>query len=118
MDIRVVIPPLPSPDGDLVGAIIDSAGFDSRVVYTIACSCRADADASLYGFMLEESDEPESNFNQVDPDHFIDREPSLSPTARSSKVEYIGGKRYTRLTLVPMGGQGAVAVTAMAVLGS
>lgn len=116
MDIRVVIPPLPSPDGDLVGAIIDSAGFDSRVVYTIACSCRADADAPLYGFMLEESDEPESNLNTVDPDDFIDHEPSLTTTARSAKVEYTGGKRYTRLTVVPLG-KGGLAVTAMALLG-
>ena len=116
MEIQVVIPPLPSPDGDLVGAIIDSDGFDSRVVYTIACSCSADADASLYGFMLEESDEPESNFNTIDPDDFIDHEPSLTTTARSSKVEYIGGKRYTRLTIVPLG-KGGLAVAAMALLG-
>ena len=117
---RVISPISQSGNAAMVGAVIDRQGYDS-VEYAITLGTITTA-GTAYTALLEESDNSDmSSSNAVaDADllgtealaSFVDSEVNTT-----KKLGYIGGKRYTRLTMTPSGNTGASTMSAIAVLG-
>ena len=103
-----------------VGQIIDRQGFDS-LEYLIATGSIADADAT-FTILLEDGDDA----SLTDAAAVADTELLGTETLAAfqfdddnevRKLGYKGHKRYTRLTITPVGNASAAVLSAVAVLG-
>lgn len=122
--VKRVISPVSSADNTaLVGQIIDRQGFDS-LTYMIAIGSIGDADAT-FTVLLEDGDAA----NMSDAAAVADAELlgtevlagfQFDDDNECRKLGYVGGKRYTRLTITPANNSGtpsAALLAAVAVLG-
>ena len=121
IDVKRVISPVSVADTTAqVGQVIDGRGFGS-VTYLIATGSIADADAT-FTVLLEESDASGSGFAAVADADLLGSEAlagfQFDDDNECRKLGYIGSKRYTRLTITPVGNASAALLAAVAVLGS
>jgi len=105
----------------LVGQIIDRQGFDS-LEYIIATGSIADADAT-FTVLLEEGDNSSlTDAAAVADGDLIGTEAlaafQFDDDNEVRKLGYKGHKRYTRLTITPVGNASAALISAVAVLGN
>jgi hypothetical protein len=117
---RVISPVSVADNTALVGQIIDKSGFES-LTYLIATGSIADADAT-FTVLLEESDAANmSGATAVADADLLGTEAlagfQFDDDNECRKLGYIGSKRYTRLTITPVGNASAALVSAVAVLG-
>lgn len=103
-----------------VGQIIDKKGFES-LTYLIATGSIADADAT-FTVLLEEGDAADlSDAAAVADADLLGTEAlaafQFDDDNEVRKLGYIGSKRYTRLTITPVGNASAALLSAVAVLG-
>lgn len=110
----------PTDNTAQVCAIIDRQGFDS-LTYIIQTGSLADADAT-FTVLLEEGDESDlSDAASVIDADLVGTEALASFTfaddGKCFKLGYVGGKRYTRLTITPAGNASAGAMSVVAILG-
>lgn len=103
-----------------VGQIIDKKGFES-LTYLIATGSIADADAT-FTVLLEEGDAANlSDAAAVADADLLGTEAlaafQFDDDNEVRKLGYIGSKRYTRLTITPVGNASAALLSAVAVLG-
>lgn len=103
-----------------VGQIIDNQGFDS-LEYLIALGAIADADAT-FTVLLEEGDEDDlSDAAAVADKDLLGTEAEAGFQFDSDngtrKLGYVGSKRYTRMTITPVGNASAALVCAVALQG-
>jgi hypothetical protein len=123
----VAIPPVVvSDDTGQVGNWIDRSGYDS-LSFAILTGTLADTDAT-FTVLMQEADA--SNYSDA---YAVCEEDSLSAvegvaaaTAASftfaadnatTKIGYIGGKRYVRITVTPSANSSAAPLAALAILG-
>lgn len=118
--LRCISPVSVADNTAQVGQIIDRQGFES-VTYIIATGSIADADAT-FTVLLEDGDA--ANLS----DAAAVASPNLLGTAalagfqfdddnETRKIGYVGGKRYTRLTITPAANASAAVICAVAILG-
>jgi len=117
---RVISPVSVSDTTAQVGQIIDRQGFGS-VEYIILIGSVADADAT-FTVLLEEGDDPAlSDAAAVADTDLLGTEAlagfQFDDDNEVRKLGYKGHKRYTRLTITPMGNASAALIGAVAVLG-
>lgn len=103
-----------------VGTIIDRQGYDS-LTYVIATGTIADVDAT-FTVLLEEGDAANLSDNAAVADADMLGTEALAgfqfdDDDETRKIGYIGGKRYTRLTITPVANASAALFGAVAVLG-
>lgn len=124
INVKRVISPVSSADTTaLVGEIIDRQGFDS-LTYLIATGSIGDADAT-FAVLLEESDASNmASATAVADADLLGTEAlagfQFDDDNECRKLGYIGGKRYTRLTITPTANSGTPSgalLAAVAVLG-
>lgn len=119
--LRVISPVSVADTTAQVGQIIDKRGFES-LTYVIATGSIADADAT-FTVLLEEGD------NAALSDAVAVADADLLGTEvlaafqydddnETRKLGYIGSKRYTRLTITPVGNASAAVLSAVAILGN
>lgn len=121
--VRPVIAPAVNTDlgtTPLVGTVIDGLGFDS-LTYCLITGTLSDANAA-YTVLLEESDSDSTGFTAVADADLIGTEPAAgfnyADDGETRKIGYVGGKRYTRLTITPAGADsGNSPIAALAILG-
>lgn len=122
IDVKRVISPVSVADTTAqVGQIIDRQGFDS-LEYLIAIGSVADADAT-FTVLLEEGDVSNlSDASAVADSDLLGSETlaafQFDDDDETRKLGYKGNKRYTRLTITPVGNASAALLCAMAVLGN
>lgn len=122
IDVKRVISPVSVADTTAqVGQIIDRKGYDS-LTYLIATGSIADADAT-FTVLLEESDSSDMSGAEAVADADLIGTEALAgfqfdDDNECRKLGYKGAKRYTRLTITPVGNASAALVAAVAVLGS
>ena len=117
---RVISPVSVSDNTAQVGQIIDRKGFES-LTYVIATGSIADADAT-FTVLLEESDASDMTGASAVADADLLGTEALAAFQfdddnETRKLGYIGSKRYTRLTITPVGNASAALLAAVAVLG-
>lgn len=117
---RCISPVSVSDNTAQVGQIIDKAGYES-VTYVIAAGSLADADAT-FTVLLEDGDDSGLSDNAAVADEYLIGTEALASFTFSDdnkcfKLGYIGGKRYTRLTITPANNASAAVVCAVAILG-
>lgn len=116
---RVISPVVVSNSTAAVGQVIDGLAFES-VTYLIATGTLADTDAT-FAVLLEHSDDDNTGFDAVPNAGLIGTVSAASfdfdDDDAVRKLGYIGGKRYTRLTITPSGNSGNAPIAAIAVLG-
>ena len=117
---RVISPVSVADTTAQVGQIIDRAGFDS-VTYVILTGSIADADAT-FTVLLEEGDVSNlSDASAVADADLLGTEVlaafQFDDDNECRKLGYIGGKRYTRLTITPVANASAAVIAATAILG-
>jgi len=103
-----------------VGQIIDRQGFDA-LEYVIATGSIADADAT-FTILLEEGDDASLTDAAAVADADLLGTETLAAFQFDDdnevrKLGYKGNKRYTRLTITPVGNASAALLSAVAVLG-
>ena len=118
--VRVISPVSVADNTALVGQVVDKSGFES-VTYLIATGSIADADAT-FTVLLEESDAANMTGATAVADADLLGTEVLAAFRfdddnETRKLGYIGSKRYTRLTITPVGNASAALVSAVAVLG-
>lgn len=121
--IRTALAPLAAAVADntaQVGQIIDRAGFDS-LTYAIATGILADADAT-FTVLLQDGDQANlSDAADVADVDLIGTEAlagfTFAADGVTRKLGYKGAKRYTRLTITPVGNAAAAPLSAVAILG-
>lgn len=104
----------------IVGAIVDTAGFESvALVLNIGA---LGTDAATFATTLEHGDDPA--LADTSAPATTDLVGSLSDVAftgtddnKTKKIGYIGSKRYLRMTVTPSGNAAAAYISAVAVLG-
>lgn len=115
---RVISPVSVADNTAQVGQAVDRKGFES-VTYAIATGSIADADAT-FTVLLEESDD-NSSYSAVADADLIGTEAlagfQFDDDNECRKLGYIGGKRYTRMTITPVGNASAAVISAVAILG-
>lgn len=122
IDVKRVISPVSVADNTAqVGQIIDGQGFDS-LTYVIALGSLADADVT-FTVLLEEG--AASNLSDATAVADADMNGTevlagfqFDDDNECRKLAYKGIKRYTRLTITPVGNASAAVIAAMALLGS
>lgn len=117
---RVISPVSVADTTAQVGQIIDKRGFDS-LTYIILTGSIADADAT-FNVLLEESDDSGmSGATAVADADLLGTEAlaafQFDDDNECRKLGYVGSKRYTRLTVTPVGNASAALVAATAILG-
>lgn len=116
---RSISPVVVANNTAAVGQVIDGLGFES-VTYLIAAGTLADSDAT-FAVLLEHSDDDDTGFDAVPDSGLIGTEAAagfdFDDDDAVRKLGYIGGKRYTRLTITPSGNSGNAPIAAVAVLG-
>lgn len=115
-----IAPQVATDNTPLVGAIIDSAGYDS-VTYVIQTGTLADADAT-FAVLLEDGDESDLSDNAAVADAYLIGTEALAgftyaDDGEPRKLGYKGLKRYTRLTITPSGNSGNAPIAAVCQLG-
>lgn len=117
---RVISPVSVADTTALVGEIIDKKGFES-LTYVIATGSIADADATFTVLLEESDDSGMSGATAVADADLLGTEVlaafQFDDDNETRKLGYIGGKRYTRLTITPVANASAALVSAVAVLG-
>jgi hypothetical protein len=119
--LRVISPVSVADTTAQVGQIIDKRGFES-LTYVIATGSIADADATFV-VLLEEGDAANlSDAAAVADADLLGTEAlaafQFDDDNETRKLGYIGAKRYTRLTITPVGNASAAVLCAVAVLGN
>lgn len=103
-----------------VSQIIDRQGFDS-LEFVIATGAIADADATFTVLVEDGEDSGLSDAAAVTDDNLLGTEAlagfQFDDDNEVRKIGYVGGKRYVRLTVTPVGNASAALVAAVAVLG-
>lgn len=103
-----------------VGQIIDKKGFES-LTYLIATGSIADADATFTVLLEEGAAADLSDAAAVADADLLGTEAlaafQFDDDNEVRKLGYIGSKRYTRLTITPVGNASAALLSAVAVLG-
>ena len=103
-----------------VGQIIDKKGFES-LTYLIATGSIADADATFTVLLEEGGAANLSDAAAVADADLLGTEAlaafQFDDDNEVRKLGYIGSKRYTRLTITPVGNASAALLSAVAVLG-
>jgi len=121
VNVKRVLSPVSVADTTAqVGQIIDRKGFES-LTYVIATGSIADADAT-FTVLLEESDASDMTGAAAVADADLLGTEALAAFQfdddnETRKLGYIGSKRYTRLTITPVGNASAALLAAVAVLG-
>jgi hypothetical protein len=92
------------------GTAIDTAGFNGGVNFNFAIGTRTDG---TYTPLIEESDDSGSGFTAVDDIYLVKQDPSsdtapeaqaaLTVSNTTSKVGYVGYKRYVKASIVSSG---------------
>ena len=118
---KSVVPVVVTDNTAQVGAIVDHAGFNSAT-YAIETGTLSDADTVVTA-LLEHGDQANlSDAAAVPDEQLIGTEAGASPTfaddGETRKLGYIGGKRYSRLTLTPANNTGNIPIAAVCVLGN
>lgn len=118
--LRCISPASVSDTTAQVGQIIDRQGFES-LTYVIATGSIADADAT-FTVLLEEGDAANlSDAAAVADANLLGTELlagfQFDDDNETRKLGYVGGKRYTRLTITPVGNASAAVLCAVAILG-
>lgn len=122
---RVLSPVSVADNTAQVGQIIDHLGFDAAT-YEIALGSIADADVT-FAVLLEEGDASNlSDAAAVADDDMVSMTQGTAPETAAAfqfdddnevrRIGYIGGKRYTRLTITPTGNASAALLAAVCVL--
>jgi hypothetical protein len=117
---RVISPVSVADTTAQVGQIIDNKGYNS-LTYVILAGSVADADAT-FTVLLEESDDAAmSGATAVADAELLGTEVlagfQFDDDNETRKLGYIGAKRYTRLTITPVGNASAALLAAVAVQG-
>lgn len=117
---RVISPVSVADNTAQVGQIIDRAGYDS-LTYVIATGSIADIDATFTVLLEEGAAANLSDAAAVADVDLIGTELlagfQFDDDNKCRKLGYKGGKRYTRLTITPVGNASAALLAAVAVLG-
>lgn len=118
--VKVITPVVVADNTAQVGAIIDRQGFDS-LTYVIETGTLADADAT-FTVLLEEGDQANLSDAAAVDDAFLLGTENLASFRfdddnETRKLGYVGGKRYTRLTITPANNTGNAPIAAIAILG-
>jgi hypothetical protein len=118
---RVISPVSVADTTAQVGQIIDRQGFSS-LEYIIATGSIADADAT-FTVLLEEGDVANmSDAAAVADADLLGTEVlaafQFDDDNECRKLGYVGDKRYTRLTITPVGNASAAVIAAVAILGN
>lgn len=121
IDVKRVISPVSVADTTAqVGQIIDRQGFDT-LEYVIATGSIGDADATFTVLLEESDDSGMSGAGAVDDKYLLGTEVlaafQFDDDNECRKLGYIGNKRYTRLTITPVGNASAALLSAVAILG-
>lgn len=119
--LRVISPVSVADTTAQVGQIIDKRGFES-LTYVIATGSIADADAT-FTVLLEEGDAANLSDAAAVADADLLGTEALAAFQydddnETRKLGYIGSKRYTRLTITPVGNASAAVLSAVAILGN
>ena len=117
--VPAIAPVTATDNTPIVGAIVSNAGFQS-LTYAIQTGILASANAT-FAVLLEESDAPDlSGSNPVADTDMLGTEAlagfTFANDDATTKLGYIGGKLYTRLTITPAGTPGNAPISALAVL--
>ena len=118
--LRCIAPVSVADNTAQVGQIIDRQGFES-LTYVIAPGAIADADAT-FTVLLEHGDAANlSDAAAVTGDNLLGTAAlagfQFDDDNETRKIGYVGGKRYTRLTITPVNNASAALLAAVAVLG-
>jgi hypothetical protein len=117
---RVISPVSVADTTAQVGEIIDRQGYES-LTYAIATGAIADADATFTVLLEEGDDASMSDAAAVGDAHLLGTEAlagfQFDDDNECRKLGYVGHKRYTRLTITPVGNASAALVAAVAILG-
>lgn len=118
--LRCIAPVSVADNTAQVGQIIDRQGFES-LTYVIATGSIADVDAT-FTVLLEHGDAANlSDAATVTGDSLIGTAAlagfQFDDDNETRKIGYVGGKRYTRLTITPVNNASAAVIAAVAVLG-
>lgn len=121
INLKCVLSPASVADNTAqVGQVIDRLGFDS-VTYAIMTGSIADADATFTVLLEESDDSGMSGAVAVADADLLGTEVlagwQFDDDNECRKLGYIGGKRYTRMTITPVGNGSAAVFGAMAILG-
>lgn len=118
--LRCISPVSVADNTAQVGQIIDRQGFES-LTYVIAMGSLADADAT-FAVLLEHGDAANlSDATAATGDNVLGTAALagfiFSDDDKTRKIGYVGGKRYTRLTITPANNTSAAVLAAVAILG-
>ena len=118
--LRSIAPVSVADNTAQVGQIIDRLGFES-LTYVITTGSIADADAT-FTVLLEHGDAANlSDAAAVTGDNLLGTAAlagfQFDDDNETRKIGYVGGKRYTRLTITPVNNASAALLAAVAVLG-
>jgi len=117
---RSISPTRVSDNTAQVGQIIDSAGFNS-VEYVIAIGTVADADATFVVLLEDGDDSSLTDAAAVADANLLGTEAGagfqFDDDDEVRKLGYVGGKRYTRLTITPADNTGNADLSAVCLLG-
>lgn len=118
---RVISPVSVSDTTAQVGQIIDRQGFRS-LEYVIATGSIASASATFTVLLEESDDSGMSGSNAVADADLLGTELlagfQFDDDNETRKLGYVGDKRYTRLTITPVGNASAALLSAVAILGN
>ena len=122
INLKRVISPVSVADNTAqVGQIIDMQGYSS-LTYVIATGSIADADATFTVLLEEDDDSAMGTATAVADADLLGTEAlagfQFDDDNECRKLGYIGGKRYTRLTITPSNNASAALLSAVAVLGN
>lgn len=123
---RAISPVSVSDTTAQVSQIIDRQGYES-LTFAINLGSIADADAT-FAVLLEHGDAANLSDAAAVPDaDMISQTPGTAPETAAGfqfdddnevrKLGYVGGKRYTRLTITPAANASAALLSALAILG-
>ena len=117
-----VLAPVAARTGNaaLVGNIVDRLGFGS-LTYLINIGTNTDSDAT-FTVLLEDGDAADMSDAAAVADAQLIGTAALASFTfadddKMRKLGYIGGKRYSRLTITPAGNAGNIFVSCVAVMG-
>lgn len=117
---RVISPVSVSDNTAQVGQIIDRQGYES-LEYIIATGSLADSDVTFTVLLEESDDSGMSPASAVADTDLLGTEAlagfQYDDDNETRKLGYKGNKRYTRLTITPVGNASAALLCAVAVLG-
>lgn len=117
---RAVSPVSVSDNTPLVSQVIDTQGYNS-LVYAILLGAIADADAT-FGVLVEHGDESNLSDAAPVPDEELNGTESgaafqFDSDNQTRKIGYVGGKRYTRITVTPSANASAALIGVLAIQG-